>query len=367
MRAGWLEIDLGAIRENYTALREAVGERCEVIPVVKANAYGHGLVEATLALELAGAGTVAVALVEEGVKLREGGVQCDVLILGASLPDQSDEIVQRRLTQTVCAMEVAESLSKAAERQRKKAKVEIKVDTGMGRLGIRPQSAPEFLEGCLALPGLEVVGMWSHLATADEQDRSYTEAQFQRFQPCLRLREKAKQLRFHLCNSAGILKYPEMWLDGVRPGLLTYGLKPVAKEQVKVPYRPAMALKSRLNFVKKVRPGESLSYGRTFVADSEMLVGTVPVGYGDGYPRALSNRGLVLFRGERARIVGRVCMDQFLVDLTRFPDAKMGEEVVLIGRQRDSEISANEVAEWAGTIVNEIVCRMGERLPRIYE
>jgi alanine racemase len=342
-------------------------------------------VEATLALELAGAGTVAVALVEEGVKLREGGVQCDVLILGASLPDQSDEIVQRRLTQTVCAMEVAESLSKAAERQRKKAKVEIKVDTGMGRLGIRPESAPEFLEGCLALPRVEVVGMWSHLATADEQDRSYTEAQFQRFQPCLRLREKAKQLRFHLCNSAGIVKYPEMWLDGVRPGLLTYGLKPFprqardgasaqawadrtpAKEKVEVPYRPAMALKSRLNFVKKVRPGESLSYGRTFVADSEMLVGTVPVGYGDGYPRALSNRGLVLFRGERARIVGRVCMDQFLVDLTRFPDAKMGEEVVLIGRQRDSEISANEVAEWAGTIVNEIVCRMGERLPRIYE
>ena len=367
MRPAWLEIDLGVVRGNYRALRATVGAGCEVIPIVKANAYGHGLVPVTRALEEEGVGRVGVALAEEGIMLREAGVKCGILVLGASLPEEAEGIVQHELAQSVCTAEAARALSREAERRGKPARVEIKVDTGMGRIGIRPEEVGGFLEGCSGMRGIEVEGIWSHLATADEEDGSYAEEQFRCFRECLKLKERARGLRFHLCNSAGIVNHSEMWLDGVRPGLLLYGIKPAARERVKIGYRAAMALRSKLNFVKKVRKGEGLSYGRTFVAEREMVVGTVPVGYADGYPRSLSNVGEVLFRGERAAIVGRVCMDQFLVDLTRYPDARIGEEVVLMGKQGEAEITAREVAERAGTIANEILSRMGERLPRVYK
>jgi len=367
MRSAWLEIDLAAIEENVRAVARKVGKGCAVMPVVKANGYGHGLVESALAALRGGAEWLCVALPAEGVRLREEGVEAPVLVLGGTLPEEAADVVHYGLEATIYSLWQLRALARAASRVRQEARVQIKVDTGMGRLGLTAAELPDLAEACRGTPGVRLEGIWSHLATADHEDERYARAQFRQFRGALRaVRWKGTNRLAHLCNSAAILRFPEMHLRGVRPGLLCYGLRPMPSASARFNYRPALALKARVVMVKSRPAGFPLSYGCTYVTERRTRLATVPVGYGDGYSRALGNRGEVLIRGKRAPIVGRICMDQFLVDVSHIPGVRVGEEVVLIGRQGAQEIGACEVARWAGTIVNETVSALTERLPRVY-
>jgi alanine racemase len=288
-------------------------------------------------------------------------------VLGAGFPEQAGEVVRYGLSQTVANGEVPEALSRAAAQAGVQVGVHIKVDTGMGRLGIMPDEAATFARRLLALPGLRLEGVFSHLATAEEEDPAYALGQLARFQQALQgLQESGVQAPLrHIANSAGVVNFRQMHLDLVRPGLLAYGIAPGCKN-MPLRLRPALTWKSRLAFVKRVPKGTSLSYGRTYITVRETTIATVPVGYADGYCRVLSNRGALLVRGRPFPVAGRVCMDHILLDMGDEPNVRVGEEVVLIGWQEGAGITANEVASGQGTVVHEVVARLGKRLPRLY-
>ncbi len=367
MRSAWVEVDLGAIEQNVRGVARLVGQNCAVMAVVKANAYGHGLVETALAALRGGAKWLCVALPAEGVRLREEGVEAPILVLGGALPEEAADLAAYRLSAAVYSARQVRASAAAAAKLGLEAGVQIKVDTGMGRLGVTPAELPALAQTCQGTDGARLEGVWSHLATADCEDDLYAQAQFRQFRAALRaVRWTGPKRLAHLCNSAAILQFPAMHLSGVRPGLLIYGLRCTPVEEVKVNYRPALSLKAKVVMVKRRPAGCPLSYGCTYVTERSTRLATVPLGYADGYSRALSNRGQVLIKGKRAPIVGRVCMDQFLVDVTHIAAVREGDEVVLIGQQGRQRIDGCEVATWAGTIVNETVSALGERLPRVY-
>jgi alanine racemase len=364
----WAEVDLDAIAHNARRLKERAGEGTELMAVVKANAYGHGAVPvAKTALE-SGASRLAVNRALEGVELRQAGLTAPILILGYSPPCEAETIVRWGLTPTVTTVEGALALSTMSDRQGRVTPIHVKVDTGMGRFGLMPNEVVAFVRRIAKLPGLKLEGLFTHFAVADSADKTYTRRQFGLYMQVVKQLEEAGftiPLK-HVANSATNLDLPEMHLDMVRCGIALYGLRPSDEVEPAIPLKPAMALKSRVARVRTLPPGSSISYGCTYTTTRPTPVALVPVGYGDGYHRILSNKGSVLIGGKRAPIVGRVCMDQFVVDVTGIEGVRQDDEVVVFGCQGEEEISAEEVAALAGTINYEVVTSILPRVTRVY-
>jgi alanine racemase len=364
----WAEIDLDAIVHNAAALKARAGSRAELMVTVKANAYGHGAAPVARAALEGGATRLAVARTLEGVELRQAGLTAPILIMGYTLPAEAARIIRWDLTPTVNTWEQATALSAAAQEMGKTVSIHIKVDTGMGRFGLLPGEVVDFVQALSRLPGLFLEGLYTHFAVADAADKTYTRRQFETYINVVAQLEAAGfffPLK-HVANSATTLDLPEMALDMVRCGIALYGLHPSDEVEPAVPLRPAMALKSRVARVRTLPPGSSISYGCTYTTTRPTPVALVPVGYGDGYHRILSNRGQVLIHGQRAPIVGRVCMDQFVVDVSDIPGVRQDDEVVVFGRQGAAEITAEEVARWAQTINYEVTTSILPRVTRVF-
>lgn len=373
----WLEIDLDAIRHNTREIRRLTSRKAEIIGVVKADGYGHGAVEVSKCILENGVTRLAVSQLDEAIQLRRHGITAPILLLSDLEPERTETMLAYDVAQIVFTREFAEVLSKKAVAAGKIAKIHIKLDTGMGRVGFRAED-PLTVEEILAigkLPGLCIEGIFTHFAVSDEggeTEIAYTQKQFALFeQVCASLENRGMMIPFrHVANSAAILRYPEMHLDGVRAGIILYGFHPSGVTCGIGDLRPAMTFKARLTSVKKVPVGTSLSYGCTYTTKRESVIATVPVGYADGYFRALSNKARVLIAGQSAPICGRVCMDQFMVDVTDIVTSgisvSVGDEVVLMGRQGDLEISAEELAGLCDTINYEVICSPGKRVPKRY-
>ena len=367
MRPTHAIIDLAAIRHNVRELRSYLCD-ANLAAVVKANAYGHGAVPVSKAALSAGATSLAVAIPEEGIELREAGIAVPIFILGLVLPEQADLVVKHRLITPVCSMDSALVLSAEAARQGRRAYVMIKVDTGMGRIGVPPEQAKQLVVELSKIPSLELMGLFTHMATADASDKSFAVQQLREFSQSLSaLREANINLPYlSAANSAGIIDLADGHFNLARAGISLYGL-PASNELHNNPRLiPAMQLKSKISYVKQVSAGSPIGYGCTYTAPSPTYIATIPVGYADGYSRQFSNKADVLIGGRRRKIVGRVCMDQIMVDLGPACDAQIGDEVVLFGRQGNEEITVTELAGLAGTINYELVCSVSSRVPRIY-
>jgi len=360
----YTEIDLEAIKHNVSQIRGLIKPSVKYMAVVKANAYGHGSVAVSRAAVEAGADYLAVANLKEALEIREAGIVSPILILTESPTSVMNEILHYDLSQTVYSFSEAQALSSEAKRKNKPAKVHVKVDTGMGRVGVLPSEALAFIAKISSLPGLELEGIFTHFAKAEDPQDNFTEGQFDKFKYVI---SKAAQIPIkHSANSAGVLFHADTHLDMVRVGLMMYGLYPSGASRSLIKLKPALSFKSRITYLKKVPAGTPLSYGGTYQAPSETTIATIPVGYADGFSRRLSNRGAVIIRGKRYPVVGRVTMDLTMVNVG---DAKVevGDEVVLIGEQNGQLISADEIADLEDTISYEVVCGIGKRVPRIYK
>lgn len=366
----YASIDLHAIRHNISEVRKHIRKETKIMAVVKANAYGHGAVPVARALEdLVDA--YGVAIIEEAIELREAGIDKRILILGHTGEGWYEELVKYDISQTVYTVEMAERLSEAAQVQGKRVPIHIKLDTGMGRIGFAPtEESLDAVERIAGLPGLVLEGIFTHFARADEKTIEPARGPFSTYLDFVAGLEK-RGIRIpikHVANSAAVLSFPEANLDMVRSGIMTYGLYPseeVPKE--KLPLRPAMEWKALISYVKEVEPGTSISYGGTFTAEHPMKVATVPVGYADGMKRDLSGKGRVLVHGEYAPILGRVCMDQFMIDVTGIPGVKIGDVVTIFGRDGDRMIPVEEVAALSHSFNYEFVCSVTNRVPRRYD
>lgn len=364
------EIDLGALVRNFATLHTAAPE-VEVLAVVKADAYGHGAVLVSRALEAAGVRFLGVALIEEGRALRDAGLESDILVLGGALDGGWEEMLDRRMIPVVFRPEHLTRLEAAARARGTRARAHLKVDTGMGRLGVLPADLPAFLEAARACPRVELEGLCSHFANADLADAALTALQISRFQAALaQMRSLGFTPRWrHLSNSAGLLALPEardgLEMNLARPGLGLYGLVPAAWLRPPRVLEPVLSWKTGVVHVKSVPVGTPISYGSTWTAPRPSRIATLPVGYADGWSRLLSNRGTVLVRGQRAPIVGRVCMDLCMIDVTDIPGTEVGDEVVLIGRQGSEVQDAHQLAALQGTIAYDVLCAVGARVPRV--
>ena len=368
----YAEVNLDAVRSNVERMKANIDKDVLITAVIKTDGYGHGAV--ALAHELEPISYVwgfATATTEEAKTLRNAGIKKPILILGYTFPYCYQELVEMDIRPVVFSVKTAKQLSEAAVRLGKTMKVHIKVDTGMSRIGIRPDdSGIEIIKGIKACQNLEIEGILTHFAKADETDKTETRQQFVRFDNFVKQAEKECAIHIpikHCSNSAGIIELQEMNMDMVRAGIILYGLWPsdeVAQNIVEL--TPAMSLISHIVYVKELEAGSSISYGGTYVTTSKTKVATIPIGYGDGYPRGLSNKGYVLIRGQKAPILGRVCMDQFMVDITHIPDATEGDMVTLIGRDGDVCITMEELGELSGRFNYELACDLGKRIPRVY-
>ena len=366
----WIEIDLDAIANNMKNIKQLIGEKKELMAVVKGNAFGHDILEVSSVVLNNGATRLAVARLEEGIFLREAGITVPILILGLTLKQQAELLVSYNITPTVCEYEMIEKLSESAIKEDKVIKVHLKVDTGMGRIGIFPHGILRFIKRIRALKNVEIEGIFTHFSVADEKDKTYTEEQFRKFMEVLTVLEK-EEIKIpikHVSNSATLLDLPHMWLDLVRPGISIYGLYPSTEVQKTIKLIPALSFKTRIVFLKELSMGESIGYGRTYTTNQKRTkVASLPLGYADGYNRLLSNQGEVLVRGRRFPVIGRVCMDQCMIDVTNLPQVKIGDEVVLWGRQGQEEITVEEIAERIGTINYEIVHLPDKkRVPKLF-
>lgn len=367
----FIEVDLGSISHNIRAVQKHIGPSVGLMPVVKANAYGHGLSEVAKTAVGTGAQRLAVNRVGEGVALRQAGIAVPILVLGYAGPGEMRTVVEHRLTPTITEPEVSKTLSGRASRSGKKIRVHVKVDTGMGRFGLLPHEAVPFIKRLVKLAGIQVEGIFTHFSVADSKkasDRAYTLKQFARFQKVLSdLKAAGIDISLsHAANSAATMYYPQTHLDLVRPGIIIYGLQPSSDRKSPLSLRPALSLKSRVARIRTLPRGSSIGYGRRFITKKETPIALVPVGYGDGYHRLISNKGEVLINGKRAPIVGTISMDQLMVDVSRVGPIKLDQEVVLLGKQGKDRISAEEVAAWAETINYEVVTLLLPRAPRVY-
>ena len=364
-------ISLDAVEQNFREMRKNIAEDTKMIAVVKADAYGHGAVPiAHLIEDYDYIWGFAAATAEEAIHLRQNRVTKPILILGIVFEEYYPELVRDDIRLAVCEYEEAEKLSKEAVLQNKTVHIHIALDTGMTRIGYAdiPESVEE-IKKIAGLPNLEIEGMFTHFSRADEYDRSPAMVQLERYQKFSDLVEAAGvEIPLHHCsNSAGIIRVPEANLSIVRAGITIYGIYPSSEvERDIVKLTPVMELKSHVTYVKDVPEGAAISYGGTYVADKKRRVATIPVGYADGYPRQLSNKGWVLIHGKKAPILGRVCMDQFMVDVTEIGDVKKGDEVTLLGRDGDEFISIEEIGDLCGRFSYEFACDISPRVPRIY-
>ena len=363
-------IDLDALEYNIKSIRKKTPEGTGIIGVIKADAYGHGSVEVAQVLLENGADWFAVAVVDEGLNLRKHGINAPILLLGYTPELRFEDVINNGFIQTMYSYEMAEKLSKAAVRLGKTAVVHIKIDTGMGRIGYRvnDEAADEIVR-ISKLPGIEVNGMFTHFAASDEADKAYTNMQFERFMKMDKmLKDRGLNIPVrHAANSAAIMDIDSMMLNMVRPGIILYGAYPsdeVVKENLDL--RPVMSIKTHVSFVKEVEKGDCISYGRTYTAPDKRKIATIPVGYADGFIRAYAKEGKVLIKGKFAPIVGRICMDQFMVDVTDIDDVKINDEVVLMGIQGENSITADDIAKALNTINYEVFCTLSKRVPRQY-
>ncbi|MEA1900871.1 MAG: alanine racemase [Thermodesulfobacteriota bacterium] len=368
----WAEVDLKAIAHNIRELRRITNPKARFMAIVKANAYGHGIIEVARQSLENGAEALGVANIEEGIQLRKAGINAPVLIFGYASPVHAKKLIEFDLTQTVYSYEISRALSEAVAAYGKKIKVHIKVDTGMGRLGLLREitdSSVSEVESISRLPMLELEGIYTHFATADKSDRSYAGKQFEIFMDFLNLlRIAGLEIPItHAANSAAIINMPETHLDMVRAGISIYGLYTSEEmDRSIIKLKPAMELKTRIIHLKKVPAGFKVSYGTTYETEKPTTIATVSIGYADGLNRLLSSKGRMLVCGHSAPIVGRICMDLTMLDVGNIPEIAIGEEVVVFGRQGNALISVDEIASTINTINYEVVSTIMERVPRIY-
>jgi len=361
-----VEVDLARLASNLAAIRAHVG-KAKVMPVLKANAYGHGLLEVARLMVSLGADYLGTAFLEEGIQLRQQGITAPILVLGSLAGDQIPQFLKHNLTLTASSVDKLRLIEEAAAALQTKARVHLKIDTGMERVGVHYYSASKLLEASLQCRHVEIEGIYSHFANADAEDLTHARLQMQRFQEVLQFYEQRSlptPMR-HIANSAGILQLPESHLDMVRPGIMLYGIYPSAECRRTVTVAPALQWRSQVSYFKVVQPGHPVSYGSTWQTDHPVRMVTIPVGYGDGYFRALSNRAQVLINGRRYPVAGRVCMDQIMANI-QWDSAFNGDTVTLIGTDGAETITADDVAEWAGTIPYEVLTNINTRVPRVY-
>ncbi|HWR38867.1 MAG TPA: alanine racemase [Patescibacteria group bacterium] len=364
-RPVWAEINLAAIAHNVREIRRQLRPGVQFCAVVKANAYGHGAEPVARTVLDAGADRLAVAILDEALTLRRAGFTVPILILGYTPPHLAAQVVAHDITQTVYSLDSVRALSAAAVAAGKQVSVHLKVDTGMGRIGLCPEEILDFARQAAALPGIFVEGIFSHFASADEEDKHFAREQFQRFQTMLAELEAAGvsiPIR-HIANSAATLEMPETHLDMVRPGIILYGLWPSDEVCHVVDLQPAMTLKAQISHVKTVPAGTSVSYGRHYSAPASRTIATLPIGYADGFSRLLSGKTAAAVHGRTVPQVGRICMDQCMLDVSDVPDVTVGDTALLFGAP---PLSTDWVAAQLGTINYELVCMVGRRVPRIY-
>jgi alanine racemase len=362
------EVDLGALGFNYRQIQKRIPKAVKLLAVVKADAYGHGAIPVSLKLEKLRVDYLGVAIPEEGVELRRGGVKAPILVLGGIFGGDVDQIFRFCLTPVLFRKDSLRLLSREAERRRRKVKVHLKVDTGMGRLGVPLNLWPDFLKEVKRSPKIEIEGILSHFSMMDEE-KGFTQNQWRAFQRAVVIAQEMgiSYQYLHMASSATLTTFPAYSGNLVRPGIMLYGSYPSPGFQDLIPLKPVMTLKTRIHFLKSVPLGTRISYGGTFTTKRESLIATLPIGYADGYSRHLSNHGEVLIHGKRAPIVGKVCMDFIMVDVTDIPHVSVGDEVILMGRQGKEQITAEEIAEKINSISYEVLCLIGKRVPRVYK
>ncbi|WP_297637821.1 alanine racemase [uncultured Clostridium sp.] len=370
IRPAWAEVDLDAIKHNIVEIKKVVKDK-EIIAVVKADAYGHGALGVVPTLLKNGADRLAVAVITEAIELREAKINVPILILGYTPLSFAEEIISNEIEQTVFSVDYARELSKIAIKLGKKAKIHISLDTGMGRIGFIPcKESVDEIEEISKLEGIEITGLFTHFSTADEEDKTYTKKQVSKYKYVVDELEK-RDINVgikHVANSATIIDLEEYYYDGVRPGIILYGYYPsdeVNKEKIKL--KPALTLKSYIVHLKEVEEGTYISYGRKYVTKASEKIATLPIGYADGYTRLLSGKAKVIIKDKLYPVVGRICMDQCMVNVTGLEDIKVNEEVILLGQSENCVYNADNIASEINTINYEILCMIGKRVPRVYK
>ncbi|WP_346886647.1 alanine racemase [Clostridium sp. UBA4395] len=369
MRPVWAEINLDTIATNTKNIKKLVGDK-ELIAIVKADCYGHGAVDVVPTLLENGASRLAVAMLTEAIELRGNNINAPIVILGYTPLYLGEELINYDIEQTVYDLDYAKELSKIALSFNKKAKIHIAIDTGMGRIGFLPgDDTVKTINEVYNLEGLEVIGIYSHFSTSDEKDKSYANEQLFKFKKVIAdLKALGIEIPLkHISNSGAIIDMPETYLNGVRPGIILYGYYPskeVSNDNLSV--KPALTLKAKIAHVKELHEDMYISYGKTFKTNKKTIVATLPIGYGDGYPRSLSENAKIIVNGKFASILGRICMDQCMIDVTDIENVKTGDEVIILGGEGDLKFNADDMAEALGTINYEILCRIKSRIPRVY-
>ncbi len=370
-RPTWAEVDMKALEHNYIQVKRLAGKDVQMMAVVKANAYGHGTVEVSKVLEGVGVNYLGVATTDEAVRLRDHGIKTPVLILGSVLPEEVRIAKDRDITLTLCNHDILKeikTLARADEEKGTKTKVHIKIDTGMGRIGVWHEDALHFVKEVSAEKSITLEGIYTHFSSAG-RDEFFTAYQMESFERLLVAIEKSwiKIPLRHAANSIATVDYKRAHLNLARPGLIIYGMYPKHTFPKLIKLKPVLSLKTRVVFLKDIAPGRSISYGRTFISQRPTRIATLPIGYADGYHRGLSNKAEVLVRGQFAPIVGKVTMDQTMIDVGHIRGVKIGDEVVLVGKQGHHEIRIEKLARLAGTIAYDFICAISNRVPRIYK
>ena len=369
LRPAWAEIDLDAIAYNTRNIKKLIGDK-DLIAVVKANCSGHGVIDIIPTLLENGASRFAVAMISEALEIRDNKITAPVMILGFTPLYLGEELINNNIEQTVYDLDYAKELSKIALTLNKKAKIHIAIDTGMGRIGFLPneKSIDNITEIC-SLEGIEVIGIFTHFSTSDEKDKEYSHDQFTKMLSVMdTLKKRGIDIPLkHVANSGAIIDLPDTYLDAVRAGIILYGYYPSDEiDKNNLALKPALTLKATITNVKTLEKDMYVSYGRTFKTSNETIVATIPVGYADGYLRKLAENGKVIIKGEFAPIIGRICMDQFMIDVTNIPDVKIGDEVILLGEKNGLKYNADDMAKKLDTINYEVTCMLKSRLPRVY-
>ncbi len=369
LRPVWAEINLDNLKHNMMEIRR-LSKSKDIIAVIKADAYGHGALEIVPTLLENGATRLAVALITEAMELRKAGVKAPLMILGYTPLTFAKELVLYDIEQTVYSYEYAKQLSEEALKHNKIVKIHIALDTGMGRIGFLPEEkSVEEVYNISLLPNISIEGLFSHFSSADEKDKDYTYKQFEKFNWFYhKLKDRGVDINIrHIANSAAIIDLPETHLDAVRPGIILYGYYPSEEiKKEKIDLRPVMSLKTNIIHIKKIPAGEYISYGRKFKTEKESVIATLPVGYADGYTRLLFGKAKVIINGKQAPVVGRICMDQCMVDITDIENVNLGDDVILIGSQGETKFDAEDIAKLLGTISYEVTCMISKRVPRVY-
>jgi alanine racemase len=370
IRPVWMEVNLDNLAHNIRQIRNNVTAPASIMGIVKADGYGHGALEVSRVLIEEGVQRLGVAVLDEAIELRQDGIDVPILILGYTPPELFERVLEYDITPTLYSFEDAVKLSDLASQKGQRAKIHLKLDTGMGRIGMIPgEDSAEKVSNIYKLPGIIIEGIFTHFSVADEKDKTYTRGQYEKFTQFVNaLKERGIEIPIrHAGNSATSIDLPEMHLDMVRPGVILYGLYPSDEvDRKKVPLKPLASLKAVIAHVKTVPPGTSIGYGRKYISTGERVIATLPIGYADGYTRLLSGKAEVLVHGVRAPLAGNICMDQCMIDVTGIEGVKVGDEAVLMGQQGQDSITAEELGSLLGTINYEIVCMIGKRVPRVY-